>query len=136
MTNYTFNLTNLTGAPNFDWNLSKELNFSNISIKEQLEWATNITNTSHPAILQPVQKMLVTDTQGFGLFVILMAFIGVVYMKTKRLEAIAATSLILATGITLANLKLQIVQTIHLILMWIFVFCIAGILYFLYKERR
>ena len=129
-----YNLSNLTGSPElFRWN-DTPLNFS-LNITEHLNWAMNLTNFSNAMILKPVEKILILDTSGFGLIAILFSFIGMVYMKTKRLEAVAAVALLLASGLTIAGLKYPIVRPIHVLLMWTFVLALAGVLYYLYKER-
>ena len=135
MVNFSnYNLNNLTGSPDFSFNLSAPLNIS-FNISEQLNWSSHLINGSNATLMQPVEKLLIIDTQGFGLFAVLLSFIGMVWFKTKSLASTAAVAMILASGLTIADLSYNIVNTVQMVLMWAFVLAFAGLLYLLYKER-
>ncbi len=126
-------INNFTNPPAFRFNTT--LPNVSINMSEQISWLQGFMS-NNTTMFKPLEKMLVTETHGFGLFALCLAVIGLTWFKTRSVEGIAVMSILLSVLLTVLNFVSPFTEPIQIILMWVFIFSFAGLLYLLYKTRE
>ncbi len=126
-----YNLTNLTGVPEFPvWNFTN-LTLPQLNITEQIEWAKNLTDPQNPGLLMPVQ-WLFNQAGDFAYLSVILLTAMVAYVKSKGNPA-AVCFVVLLLSVLMFPLLSSFAK---LMAFWICVVSFAGLLFILYIRRQ